>query len=109
MKLFFSVLLMTLCGALGAFFLKAGAAKKLTLGSLFTTPKIWVGGCFYVAGALINIALLRHYAYSTVYPLTALTYVWSLLFSVLLLHERLTVQKCIGIAAICVGSFLLVH
>lgn len=71
---------MTLCGALGALFLKTGAVRITGIRSVFTTPKIWLGGCFYLAGALMNIALLHHYAYSIVYPLTAITYVWSLIF-----------------------------
>ena len=109
MKFFFCVLIMTLCGALGALFLKTGAVRITGIRSVFTTPKIWLGGCFYLAGALMNIALLHTYAYSIVYPLTAITYVWSLIFSALLLHERITVEKCLGIAAICIGAFLLVQ
>ena len=86
MKFFFCVLILTLCGALGALFLKTGAVRITEIRSVFTTPKIWLGGCFYLAGALMNIALLHHYAYSIVYPLTAITYVWSLIFSVLLVQ-----------------------
>lgn len=109
MKLILSVLLMTLFGSLGALFLKRGSAKASKLKSLVTTPQIWLGGLFYLAGALLNIYLLRGYSYSVVYPLTSLTYVWSLVLSALLLHERVTVQKLFGIAAICLGAFLLVQ
>ena len=59
MKFFFCVLIMTLCGALGALFLKTGAVRITGIRSVFTTPKIWLGGCFYLAGALMNIALLH--------------------------------------------------
>ena len=109
MKLILSVLVMTLFGSLGALFLKRGSAKVSELKSLVTTPQIWLGGLFYLAGALLNIYLLRGYSYSIVYPLTSLTYVWSLILSALLLHEKVTVQKLFGIAAICLGAFLLVH
>lgn len=108
MKLILSVLVMTLFGSLGALFLKRGSAKVSELKSLVTTPQIWLGGLFYLAGALLNIYLLRGYSYSIVYPLTSLTYVWSLILSALLLHEKVTVQKLFGIAAICLGAFLLV-
>ena len=94
MKLILSVLLMTLFGSLGALFLKRGSAKASKLKSLVTEPQIWLGGLFYLAGALLNIYL---------------TYVWTLLLSALLLHERVTVQKLFGIAAICLGAFLLVQ
>lgn len=109
MKLVLSVLVMTLFGSLGALFLKRGSAKVSELKSLVTTPQIWLGGLFYLAGALLNIYLLRGYSYSIVYPLTSLTYVWSLILSALLLHEKVTVQKLFGIAAICLGAFLLVQ
>lgn len=109
MKLILSVLVMTLFGSLGALFLKRGSAKVSELKSLVTTPQIWLGGLFYLAGALLNIYLLRGYLYSIVYPLTSLTYVWSLILSALLLHEKVTVQKLFGIAAICLGAFLLVQ
>ncbi|MCI6184358.1 MAG: EamA family transporter [Clostridiales bacterium] len=109
MKLILSVLVMTLFGSLGALFLKRGSAKVSELKSLVTTPQIWLGGLFYLAGALLNIYLLRGYSYSIVYPLTSLTYVWSLILSALLLHEKVTVQKLFGIAAICLGAFLLVQ
>ena len=109
MKLILSVLLMTLLGSLGALFLKRGSAKASKLKSLVTAPQIWLGGCFYLAGALLNIYLLRGYSYSVIYPLTSLTYVWTLLLSALLLHEGVTVQKLVGIAAICLGAFLLVQ
>lgn len=109
MKLILSVLVMTLFGSLGALFLKRGSAKVSELKSLVTTPQIWLGGLFYLAGALLNIYLLRGYSYSIVYPLTSLTYVCSLILSALLLHEKVTVQKLFGIAAICLGAFLLVQ
>ena len=109
MKLILSVLVMTLFGSLGALFLQRGSAKVSELKSLVTTPQIWLGGLFYLAGALLNIYLLRGYSYSIVYPLTSLTYVWSLILSALLLHEKVTVQKLFGIAAICLGAFLLVQ
>ena len=109
MKLILSVLVMTLFGSLGALFLKRGSAKVSELKSLVATPQIWLGGLFYLAGALLNIYLLRGYSYSIVYPLTSLTYVWSLILSALLLHEKVTVQKLFGIAAICLGAFLLVQ
>lgn len=109
MKLILSVLLMTLFGSLGALFLKRGSAKARNAKALVTAPQIWLGGLFYLAGALLNIYLLRCYSYSVIYPLTSLTYVWTLLLSALLLHERVTVQKLVGIAAICLGAFLLVQ
>lgn len=109
MRLALSVLLMTLCGSLGALFFKRGAARLTSLRALVTTPQLWLGGGFYLAGAAMNIVLLRAYAYSVVYPLTSLTYVWSLVLSAAVLHERITACKLLGVAAVCLGVFLLVR
>ncbi len=109
MKLILLVLIMTLLGSLGALFLKLGSVKITNVKAFVTAPQIWIGGCFYLAGALLNIYLLRGYSYSVVYPLTSLTYVWSLILSALLLHEKVTMQKLVGIAAVCFGAFLLVQ
>lgn len=102
-----SVLLMTLCGALGALFLKRGAADMTNLRTMLTSPRLWAGGCFYLAGAGLNILLLRGHPYSVVYPLTSLTYVWSLVLSALVLHEKVNARRLLGVGAICVGVFLL--
>jgi len=102
-----SVLAMTLIGALGAFFLKAGMDRVDSLPALFRTPKIYLGGCCYLAGAGLNILLLRFMDYSILYPMTALTYVWSMFLSAAFLGERITKQKLIGVAAILAGVFIL--
>lgn len=102
-----AVLAMTLIGALGAFFLKLGMDRVDGLGSLFRTPQIYLGGCCYLGGALLNILLLRRLDYSVLYPMTAITYVWSMLLSAGFLGERLTKKKVIGVAAIWAGVFIL--
>ena len=109
MRFLLAVLVMTLCGSLGALFFKRGAADATGFRTLVTSPRLWLGGCFYLAGAALNILLLRGYDYSLVYPLTSLTYAWSLALSSLLLGERVTVRKVLGVAAICLGAFLLVQ
>ena len=95
------VLAMTLIGAMGAFFLKAGMDRVDSLISLFREPRIWLGGGCYVAGALCNVLLLRFLDYSVVYPMTAVTYVWSMALSAAFLGER------IGVAAILAGVLIL--
>lgn len=100
------ILAMTLGGALGAFFFKQGAQKTNGLISIFIQPKIYVGGVFYVLSALLNIYLLRYLDYSVLYPMTAMTYVWSALLAKYCLGERITANKMVGIGAICVGVLL---
>ena len=98
---------MTLNGALGAFFLKAGMDRVDGFLSMFRTPKLYLGGCCYLTGAVLNILLLRHLDYSVLYPMTAVTYVWSMLLSAAFLGERITRRKLVGVAAILVGVFIL--
>lgn len=99
---------MTLGGALGAFFFKRGAQHIESVMSLLTQPQIYLGGMFYVASALLNIFVLRYLEYSVVYPLTAITYIWSAILAKICLGEIITRQKVIGIAAICIGVVLCV-
>lgn len=109
MRYLLCVLLMTLCGSLGALFFKRGAADMTGLRAMLTSPRLWAGGCFYLAGAGLNILLLRVLPYSVVYPLTSLTYVWSLVLSALILRERVSAGKLLGVGAVCLGVFLLMR
>lgn len=105
--IYLAVLAMTLVGALGAFFLKLGMDRVDGLSSLFRTPKLYLGGCFYLTGAALNILLLRKLDYSVLYPMTAITYIWSMALSAAFLGERVTRRKLIGVTAILLGVFLL--
>lgn len=105
--IYLAVLAMTLVGALGAFFLKLGMDRVDGLSSLFRTPKLYLGGCFYLTGAVLNILLLRKLDYSVLYPMTAITYIWSMALSAAFLGERVTRRKLIGVTAILLGVFLL--
>ena len=102
-----AVLLMTLCGSLGALFFKRASGKRQGLVSLLRTPQLYLGGCFYGVGALLNIVLLNVWEYSIVYPLTAITYVWTLFLSNRLLGERLTRRKVLGVLLVFCGVVLL--
>lgn len=107
MSFFLPVLLMTFFGSLGALFFKRGAAEITDLRTLLFSPQLWLGSGCYLAGAALNIWLLRGHDYSVVYPLTSLTYVWSLALSAAFLRERITMRKLLGVAAVCLGAFLL--
>ena len=89
-------LLMTFLGSLGAFFLKKSTGGSLGLRALLCNRFLYLGGVFYVAGALLNIALLHRMEYSVIYPMTAIT-----------LQEKITLRKLLGVALIVFGVFLL--
>lgn len=94
---------MTFLGALGAFFFKRSAMKADGLLSLFTNNEFYLGGAFYASGAILNILLLRYLQYSILYPMTAITYIWTAIISRSLLGEKISKRALIGIVMICVG------
>lgn len=94
---------MTLLGSLGGFFFKRSTSGASVL-SIIRNKNVYIGVLFYVLGAGVNILVLKKLPYSVVYPLSAITYVWSLVLSVLVLKEKLTRPKLIGIASILVGA-----
>lgn len=103
------VVIMTLFGSLGAFFFKRSTADLNGIFSLLRIPSFYLGGFFYAFGALLNVILLRYMDYTIIYPMGAVSYIWSLFISNRFLGEKITKKKIFGVALICVGVFLLAH
>ncbi len=72
------LLVMTLLGSLGGFFFKGCTSLGLKISKFFIL-NLGIGGILYVAGALLNIWLLKLMPYTIVYPLTSITYRWTLI------------------------------
>ena len=98
------IVFMTMLGALGGFFFKRSSAATSSLKAIATNKSVYIGGILYVAAALLNVWVLKFMPYSVVMPMTAITYIWTMILSRLLLKEKITVKKMIGIAAIIVGA-----
>jgi drug/metabolite transporter (DMT)-like permease len=100
---------MTISGSFGAMFFKQ--ASQMTDGKsimhTFFNPRLYFGGLCYVLGAFCNILLLAKLDYSVVYPMSSLTYVWTMVISYFLLHESVTRRKVIAVLLIVVGISLL--
>jgi drug/metabolite transporter (DMT)-like permease len=106
MSNFILLLTMTLLGALGGFFFKKASGvsdNRLTKVLLF----LGIGGALYFVGALLNIALLQKLPYSVVFPLTSITYIWTMILSYFFLNEKITMKKLAGIVFIAAGCLLL--
>ncbi|QTN00824.1 EamA family transporter [Sediminibacillus dalangtanensis] len=101
------IVLFTLFGALGGFFFKKASGQDFTLNSKLLIHLL-AGGMFYGAGAILNVWTLKHLPYTVVFPLTSLTYVWTLLLSSIWLRETLTKNKIVGVLLIVAGSAFLV-
>lgn len=99
-NLFILIAAMTLMGAYGSLCL-----KKAALSSSFF--KIAEGFFWYGTGMILNILALKYYEYTVVFPLTSLTYIWSFIFGVRILHEKYTRYNLAGIILIIGGAFLL--
>lgn len=98
---------MTFLGALGAFFFKKAATKADGLLPLFINKEFYLGGTSYVSGAILNILLLRYLQYSILYPMTAITYIWTAMISHHLLGEKISKRALLGIVMICIGVVFL--
>lgn len=104
MILYFIVLLiMTILGSVAALFLK----KASNIGGIFAMFKniyLYIGGFLYLASAVLNIWILRYLEYSVVLPLTSFTYIWTMILSHILLEEKITIKKIVGVILILVGA-----
>ena len=101
------VIAMTLAGAFGAYYFKRSSERAGAVLALLRVPEFYLGGGLYAASAIMNVLLLRVMDYTVLYPMTAITYVWSLLISNRFLGERITGKKVAGIGLVCLGVVLL--
>ena len=104
MILYFGALLvMTFVGSVASLFLKK-ASDTGGIVSLIKSVNLYVGGLLYLTSAIINIWILKILDYSVVLPLTSLTYVWTMVLSYLILKEKITRKKIIGVILILFGA-----
>lgn len=103
-NIYFLFPIMTLLGALGGYFFKKGAENLNGIVSLILNWRVYIGGIFYVSAAILNIVVLKFLSYSIVLPLTAMTYIWTMIISKIALGEKITKNKIIGTILIILGS-----
>ncbi len=103
------IFIMTVSGTFGALFFKQAMAKVEGRGilHLITELRLYLGGMCYLIGALLNIVLLRHMPYSVLYPMTSLTYIWTMVVSYWVLREKINRNKIIAVALIVAGVIVL--
>ena len=93
-------------GAVASLFLKRASGFK-NIKQLVSDVNFYLGGGFYFICAVLNIYVLRYLDYSTVLPLTSLTYIWTAVLSYFILKEKIGPRKIIGVAGILIGAFLI--
>lgn len=97
------LVLMTMMGSLASLFLKRATQADRFLKMLLSVH-LYLGGGLYFLSALLNIYVLKYLDYSVVLPLTAITYLWTMFLSALVLKEKITGKKILGIVLILVGA-----
>ncbi len=106
MTIFFVLLLiMTLLGSVASLFLKKASGSD-GLKEMLKNINLYIGGFLYVASAVLNIYILRHLDYSVVLPLTSITYIWTMVLSYMILKEKITKRKILGVMLIILGGII---
>lgn len=100
------VAVMTAMGAFAGYFIKRASGGDSIIKQIFNWNFI-IGGIIYAASALVNIYILRFLDYSVVYPLTAVTYIWTMLVSYFFLKEKITARKIAGVILIIAGAAII--
>lgn len=99
----------TLSGSLGAIFLKKGMTQIATfsLKNIATNKFVYLGVFLYILSAITNIVLLNFLDYSIAFPMTSITYIWTVFLSYFMFKEALTSRKIIAVILLMIGVFLL--
>lgn len=102
----FLVLLGTILGSIGAIVTKKATVKD-SWRELWLDPLMWSAILLYGVSTIFYIIALRQEELSIVYPLVSLSYVWTTLFSVKFLHEKMNKYKGIALIGILLGVILI--
>lgn len=99
------LIIMTILGSVASFFLKKASIERYLL-DMLKNVNLYLGGGLYATSAIINIVVLKYLDYSVVLPMTSFTYVWTMIISYIVLKEKITKKKFIGVAAIFAGAIM---
>lgn len=89
----------SICACIGQLLWKLSARQGIIL--------MLVGFCFYGVGALIMIVGYKFGKLSVLQPMLSLNYVLSIILAVIVLKEKITVLKCIGVLIIITGVIMI--
>lgn len=101
------MIISSIIGAFGALLLKKAAPElKLKIKYLFNS-KLISGIFLYFVAVIAFIWLLKTVDLSLLYPMTSMTYIFTIAFSVWLLKEKMNKYKWISITLIIMGNILI--
>jgi multidrug transporter EmrE-like cation transporter len=98
------VILASFIGSFGAVFLKAGAGRlQRRLHSLIFNWRLAAGVLFFLLSSYFFLLGVKNGELTVLYPMVALGYLWTLLWSRIFFGEPFTRNKFVGLGLILAG------
>ncbi len=102
-------LIMTFLSAGGAAFLKSTSGSVKNIPGILLSPTFYIAGVLYLTAAILNILLLKRFDITVVFPLTMLTYAWSVLIGRFVFGERIDFFKAAAVLLILAGGYVTIN
>ena len=102
----FLVLVSSLIGAVGTFLIKKGTNKH-SFFVLLKSKFLWIGFIFYGVSTILYLWALSQEDLTIIYPLVSTAYIWTTIFSVKYLGEKMNDYKWLGLVGIILGVVLI--
>lgn len=106
-KYYIFLVVLTMLGSGGAFFLKKASTEATSVKKLILCKYMYMGAFLYFLSGVLNIYVLQYLPFTTVLPLTSITYIWTLILAHRYYDELITKNKIFGICFIIVGAFVI--
>ena len=100
------ILVGSVIGSLGNLVVKMGA-NKYSFWRLWHSSYLWGGLVLYGLSVLLYVFVLRIEELSVVYPLVSMSYLWTTIFSIKYLGEKMNKWKWFGLVGIILGIVLI--
>lgn len=93
------MLVSSICACVGQLFWKLSATYGILI--------MLLGFCFYGVGALVMLIAYKYGKLSVLQPMLSLNYVLSIVLGAFILHESVTILKCVGVFILIAGVILI--
>tara|TARA_Y100000310_G_scaffold282342_1_gene303464 strand:- start:2648 stop:2989 length:342 start_codon:yes stop_codon:yes gene_type:complete len=100
------VLIGSFIAALGTLIIKNGT-NKYSFFRLLKSKSLWIGLFLYGVSVIIYVLALSQERLSVIYPIVSTTYIWTTLFSVKFLGEKMNSHKWLALVGIVIGVTLI--
>ncbi|MGX7024321.1 DMT family transporter [Vagococcus hydrophili] len=109
LKIVLILIVTTLSGSIGALALKQGMNElaEVTFVKAITNKWLLIGCFLYIVSAATNIVLFKFLDYSIAFPMTSLTYVWTVFISYFTFKEKITPLKLLSVGLIMIGVVII--